>query len=413
MSAGSTGSAARLAVAALGALGALAALVPLGACPGRTQPTIVQPGEINAINERDQRARIRAELEDQILTSYERDETPDVETSMIDPRVGPAWIGVGPDDVLVGPELVGLELVGPELGGKRRVSSRWPLEVDSRTWTEARSKRLEVHLAQDGTAAWAFDEISWRVHLCGRTAAIPLRLTALFAREGDRWVFVFEHLSFGRVPAPARDGSLRGAQMKSAVASPDLVDELSGVLAQAQFRAARSEAAMSTGPEATILGIDVTDEWHSVDVLASNLAGLSLRAEDRRVGTIGSPGTVAYWVGNFIATLPARPGIAAGKARVRGTFIFERRRTVKADERERSCSDKPEECRWVLVQGHVSQPIDDGPDAAGERYDIVDLTSLVFGTALVSPKPLAITCDDGSVKAPAAPSRPRPAGGSR
>jgi hypothetical protein len=363
----------------------------------------VQQGETNAINERDQRARIRAELEDQILTSYERDEPPDVETSMIDPRIGPARIGVGPGDVLI----------GPELGGDQRVPSRWPLDVDAWTRTEARSKRLEVHLAQDLSAAWAFDEISWRLHLCGRTTAIPLRLTALFAREGDRWVMVFEHLSFGRMPAPARDGSLRGAQIKSAVASPDLVDELSGVLAQAQFRAAKSAAAMSTGPEATILGIDINDEWHSNDVLASSLSGLALRAEDRRVGTIGTPGTVAYWVGNFVATLPARPGIAAGKARVRGTFIFERRRTVKASERERSCSDKPEECRWVLVQGHVSQSIDDGPDASGQRYDVVDLTSLVFGTALISPKPLEVTCDDGSVKAPAAPSRPPPAGGSR
>jgi hypothetical protein len=138
------------------------------------------------------------------------------------------------------------------------------------------------------------------------------------------------------------------------------------------------------------------------------------------VGTIGNPGTVAYWIGNFVATLAARPGIAAGKARVRGTFVFERRRSVKADAkesgtesgREPGCSEKPEECRWVLVQGHVSQPIDDGPDASGQRYDVVDLTTLVFGTSLVSPKPLEVTCDDGSVRAPAAPPRP-PAGGSR
>jgi hypothetical protein len=237
---------------------------------------------------------------------------------------------------------------------------------------------------------------------------------------------VFEHLSFGRTPAPARDGQLRGAQIRSAVASSDLVDELSGVLAQGQFRTARNASVVSTGPEATILGPDLGDEWHSADVLASNLPGLGLRAEDRRVGTVGraaATATIAYWAGNFVATLPARPGIAAGKARMRGTFVFERRRLVQVElggkraplERDegKSCAEEPEGCRWVLVQGHVSQSIDDGPDPSGDRHDIVDLATLVFGTALVSPKPLEVTCDDGSrVRAPAAaPSRPPQGGG--
>lgn len=394
---------------------ALAGLVAAG-CPGRRTAPVELPTEASALNERDQRSRIKAELEDEILTSYERDEPPDVETAMLDPRIGPARIGVGPGDVLIGPELL-------------HAPSRWPLDVDPRTPTEARSKRLEVHLAHDGTAAWAFDEISWRIPMCGRRAAIPLRMTALFAREGDRWVQVFEHLSFGRTPAPPRDGRLRGAQIRSAVVSSDLVDELSGVLAQGQFSAARNTSVVSTGPEATIVGPDLSDEWHSADVLSSSLPALGLRAEDRRVGTVGrTPGTatVAYWIGNFMARLPARPGIAAGTARLRGTFVFERRRLVKIEidknreqpagqGEDRSCAEEPAGCRWVLVQGHVSQPIDDGPDSSGERHDIVDLTTLVFGTALVSPKPLEVTCDDGSrVRAPAAaPSRPVPAGGSR
>jgi hypothetical protein len=400
----------------------------LAGCPNRRPPESASSGESPPHNERDQRARIRAELEDEILTSYERDEPPDVETAMLDPRIGPARIGVGPGDVLIGPELL-------------NAPSRWPLDVDPRTPTEARSKRLEVHLALDGTAAWAFDEISWRIRMCGRTAAIPLRMTALFAREGDRWVQVFEHLSFGRIPAPSRDGGLRGAQIRSAVVSSDLVDELSGVLARGQFRPARNASAVSTGPEAMVLGPGVSDEWHSVDVLSSGLPGLGLRAEDRRVGIVGrtlAASTIAYWIGNFVAALPARPGIAPGKARLRGAFVFERRRlvTVELEKKhprrsrlaraeDESCAERPNEtkaerderiaaCRWVLVQGHVSQPIDDGPDASGERHDIVDLTTLVFGTALVSPKPLEVTCDDGSpVKAPAAPSRRPPAAGSR
>ena len=222
--------------------------------------------------------------------------------------------------------------------------------------------------------------------------------------------------------------------------SSDLVDELSGVLARGQLHTTRTAAAVSTGPEAMMLGPDIYDEWHSADVLASSLPTLGLRAEDRRVGVLGGAPddvTIAYWIGNFVASLPARPGIAAGKARMRGTFVFERRRLVKVEiERKRgarpsaraedeSCAAPPGEtpeqkakrlaaCPWVLVQGHVSQPIDDGPDLSGERHDIVDLATLVFGTALVSPKPLEVTCEDGSpVRAPAAPSRPPPAGGTR
>lgn len=410
---------------------AVAGLLLLGGCPGRTTTQVAPPTEPGGLNERDQRARIRAELEDEILTSYERDEPPDVETAMLDPRIGPARIGVGPGDVLIGPELL-------------NAPSRWPLDVDPRTETEARSKRLEVHLSQDGTAAWAFDEISWRIPMCGRTAAIPLRMTALFAREGDRWVQVFEHLSFARTPAPPRDGKLRGAQIRSAVVSSDLVDELSGVLGQGLFRAARNPAVISTGPEAMILGPDLYDEWHSADVLAATLPALGLRAEDRRVGIVGrSPGTatIAYWIGNFVATLAARPGIGAGKTRLRGTFVFERRPVVTAAQEKQqrarpdgrdgraeseSCVEDPRwgpgqddrerpDCRWVLVQGHVSQPIDDGPDPSGERHDIVDLTTLVFGTALVNPKPLEVTCDDGGrVRAPAAaPRRSPPGAGTR
>jgi hypothetical protein len=414
-----------------GLAGALAgAAVLLAGCPGRRTAPVAPPGDTSGLGERDQRSRIKAELEDQILTSYERDEPLDVETAMLDPRIGPARIGVGPDDVLIGPQLLG-------------APSRWPLEVGPRMSTEARSKRLEVHLAQDGSAAWAFDEISWRIHVCGRTAAIPLRMTALFAREGDRWVQVFEHLSFGRIAAPSPGGKLRGAQIRSAVASSDLVDELSGVLAQGQFRAARNAAVVSAGPEAMMLGPEINDEWHSADVLASNLAGLGLRAEDRRVGVVGAVPdpdlvTIAYWIGNFVATLPARPGIAAGKARLRGTFVFERRRLVKvgveqkqdgrpsARPEDESCAPRPGEtaaqkakrlaaCPWVLVQGQVSQAIEDGPDQSGEHRDVVDLATLVFGTALVGSRPLDVTCDDGGpVKAPAAaPSRPPRAGGTR
>jgi hypothetical protein len=115
---------------------------------------------------------------------------------------------------------------------------------------------------------------------------------------------------------------------------------------------------------------------------------------------------MAYWVGNFVADVPARAGVPAGKVRLRGTFAFEKRREVKDVDAQRTkpiedcgkkMSDSDEErfpCRWILVQGHVSQSIDDGPDPDPNKRDYVDLASSVFGTSLISPKPLELTCEE-------------------
>lgn len=376
-----------------GAPGVALALA-LAACPGSRTPPPPPLADNVGLSDGDQRSVAIAELQDEVLTSYVRDEPPDIDTGMLDPKVGPARIGVGPGDVLIAGELA-------------RAPSRWPFDLAAGTPAETRSKRLEINLARDGSAAWVSDEISWRIALCGRTAVIPLRFTALFARDGDRWVQVFEHLSFGRPPAPARDGKLRGATIKSEVTSTDLVDELSRVLAQLFRAGGRDRALVSTGPEAIAIGPDLPDEWRGPDILVSRIPALGLTGEDRRVGPVGrslGTATVAYWVGNFTARLAARPGVAAGKARLRGTFVFEKRRLVRhvvdpgrpglgaepVPERE-ACKAGEADCRWVVVQAHVSQPIDDGPDPAGERRD-VDLASLIFGTALISPKPLELTC---------------------
>lgn len=343
-------------------------VVALAGCPGkapRQGPVLLDQV---AVVDRDRRVSVIAELKSEILTSYERDEPPEIESSMIAPQVGTIRIGVGPGDVLLNEEL-------------ERAPSRWPLDVGPTMPTVARSKRLEIHLAQDSSAAWASDEVSWRIEACGKLAVIPLRMTALFARDGDRWVLVFEHLSFGRAPAPVRDGTLRGKTLKDARIDPDIHDALSRVLSPVLTRQiAKSPEVVSTGPEALLLGPDITDEWQGPEMLNARVAAGNLRAEDRRVGVVGrrlETATMAYWVGNFVADLPARPGVAAGKVRFRGSFVFEKRSG-----------------RWVVVQGHVSQSIDDGPDPDPNKRDYIDLGSHVFGTSLISPKPLELTCDE-------------------
>jgi hypothetical protein len=370
-------------------------LALLAGCPKQTVKEGPPLLDQVAVLDRDTRISMIAELKSEILLSYERDEPPEIESSMIAPQIGTLRIGVGPGDILLNEEL-------------ERAPSRWPLDIPPNTKTEVRSKKLELHLAQDASAAWASDEISWRINTCGRLAVIPLRMTALFARDGDRWVLVFEHLSFGRTPTPVRDGTLRGRTLKDARIDPDIHDVLSRVLAPVLTRSvAKSPNLISTGPEALILGADVNDEYAGPDVLEARVAAGNLRAEDRRVGVVGrriETATMAYWVGNFVADLPARPGVAAGKVRLRGTFVFEKRRNTKAGGRGRgraeNCSRRLSDddeaanpCRWILVQGHVSQPIDDGPDPDPMKRDYTDLASVVFGTSLISPKPLELSCD--------------------
>ena len=136
----------------------------LAGCPKQQVKDQPPLADNTAVVDRDGRIAIIAELKSEILTSYERDEPPEIESSMISPAVGTIRVGVGPGDVLLGEEL-------------ERAPSRWPLDVTPATPTEARSKKLEIHLAQDASAAWVTDEISWRIKTCGRTAVIPLRMT--------------------------------------------------------------------------------------------------------------------------------------------------------------------------------------------------------------------------------------------
>ncbi|MEO7092975.1 MAG: hypothetical protein ABI175_06980, partial [Polyangiales bacterium] len=349
----------------------LALLLVLAACPGKTTQNTTPLADPVAGNDGNVIAAMITELQDDVLNAYERDEPPEIETGMIPPQIGGARIGVGPGDVLIAGEL-------------ERAPSRWPLRVDVGTITEVHSKRLETHLAQDLSAAWVFDELSWRIWFCGRVTVIPLRVTMLYARDGDRWVPVFEHTSFGHAPAPHHDGQLYGATIPAAVISGDLRDELSRVAAPVLFnQIARDPSIVASGPEALLLGPDINSEWHGPDVARAQLAAGRMTAEDRRIGTVGrspSTSTIAYWIGNVVADLPARPGVAAGKARLRATMVFEKRRFVtvepgkKMDPKDRpearSCSVDPKNCRWVLVQAHVSQPIGDQ-----------DLATRVFGTA--------------------------------
>jgi len=355
------------------ALGALAAAACTKQRP-KERPPLADP---IASYDGDPVQAMKAELADQILAAYQRDEPPEVDTATISPEIGPARIGVGPGDVLITAD------------DFARAPSRWPLFLAARA--EVRSRRLDVQLARDRSAAYVSDELAWRIPACGRIATVPMRLTALYAHDGDRWVQVFEHLSFARQPTIDKTG-LVGRPFDSALQSRDLADELSRGVARASGFVA---------DDATLLGPAVTDLWTGPIAVAAIPA---LASEDRRVGLVGrnpQTSTIAYWVGNFTMG-------GTGKIRVRGTFVFELRaheqapsdpppaappkkkfglpRTSEARELQNPCTREGQACRWVLVQAHVSQPIRDK-----------DLATTVFGVSLAQPyvpeQPLGVACD--------------------
>jgi hypothetical protein len=326
------------------------------------------------------RARILRQLRSDVLADYTADdglafETTLIQHALIDPAIGPARIGVGPDDIRYG----------------RRAETRvlrWPLTVAPGTKTKVQSKLLDVHLAidRDITAAWISDELSWTVEVCEKAATIPLRLTALYARDGDQWYPVFEHLSFGRSP---KAHAPRGARMPDALSDPHLAEyprgelgaPLAAMLSGRPVKRVRA-AALAPPPrkpdptlpaQPFLLGPRFEDEWRGDDALHARLGVRSIRPEDRRVGLIGAEGSVAYWVGNFLAERSHAPGESAHTTRLRGTFVFEKR-----------CETPTRGCRpdtWFVVQGHLSQPIDDR-----------ELAKIEFGSALRSIAPLRFDC---------------------
>jgi hypothetical protein len=335
-------------------------------------------------------AHLYSELQDDILTSYERDEPPDLDTALIDHKVGTARIGAGPTDIYIADDLA-------------HAPSRWPLTLDRGTRTEVRSKQLLIRIAADQQAAWMSDELSWRIELCGRTTVVPLRLTGLYAHDGDRWVPVFEHLSFGATLPPDADAPA-AKPIKGAVVSRDLSDELSGVVGRGLFvKLPRDGTVIAQDANAIVIGPGASDEWRAAHVLEAKLPGG--RPEDHRVGVVGrdpANASVAYWIGNYLAdplaspssSPPGTPPSPAAKIHMRVSYVFEKR-CAKAKDKDK---DKPT-CRWTLVQAHMSQPITDD-----------ELTRQIFGTALASANPLALTCVEQPRAAAAAPaSKGKPA----
>jgi hypothetical protein len=325
---------------------AVALAAGAGGCPGGNGAGSGPPlSDTEGQDEPLSRMALLRDLESEVLDGYERDEPLDPQVRVIDPVIGPARIGVGPGDVWFGSQVS----VG---------TSRWPLTTDRTIALDVKSKKLELHMAVDQSAAWVADEVSWRISACDRTAVIPLRFTSLYVRDGDRWSAVVEHLSYGRQPSPD-DPPDFGAGVDAGEADPAISAAVDGVIAPMLAVARPVELALA--PEAFALGPDIWDELRTDEIAVTPLWPEDLKIEQRRVGVVERSGraTVAYWVGTLLGGHAGGPPI-----RLRATFVFERRGK-----------------EWTTAQAHVSLPVDDPA-----------LANAAFGGALAGLNPLRVNC---------------------
>lgn len=325
------------------------ALVVVVGCGGRGEPKATSPVDARSDPQPDRTALIR-DLEATVLENYSQltlgnfDAYRDGVASE-DPVV---LFGVSPRDVVYG-------ISPPGLSRDRRPYRRFKPTIYS--------KNLDLHLSKDGSVAWVYDEISYRVPYMGRTASIPIRVTGLYVRDVDRWVLVMEHQSYaiptedivrfavtGQLRQP---GEMRKRYNRRDGPSP-LVLKIAGRFHNADENYRKRK--LSTEPDALILLPDPDHEYRGKHVAeAPTLASLfgdsaTVGLRDYRVH-VSRNKRVAWMAANLVV----RTTINGDEVEVglRATYVFENRG----------------EWGWEVVQLHVSVPV-----------HLRELTRRIFGT---------------------------------
>ncbi|HWN67214.1 MAG TPA: nuclear transport factor 2 family protein, partial [Haliangium sp.] len=292
------------------------------------------PSQAFAASERVSVVELRRELEATVLENYLQLGLGNMEAyaDSIDTGDDVTSIGIGPDDVFAGapdddactdavattPEAMALQRRGCGRAAERLpFRSGEPCLQGSETETACigvLSKNLGVRMSRDGTTAWVVDEISYRIPHRGRQAAMPLRYTAVFARDIERWVLVMEHLSY-----PLSSDLVRELAAAGALAAPaalekhgvpslwQIVHEYIAVDTASRARSPVLAATRTASEDRVILLPDPRAEMRGAAIYsAPNLAdvfgpGTEVSARDLRV-FFAPGGRVAWMAGNLAMT---------------------------------------------------------------------------------------------------------------
>jgi ketosteroid isomerase-like protein len=321
------------------------------------------PGRVSVVE-------LRRELEATVLENYLQLGLGNMEAyaDTIDTGDDVTSIGIGPDDVFAGAPgdaCAGAGATSPEAmalqrRGCGRAAERLPFRSGEPCLQGSEgetpclgvfSKNLDVRVSRDGTTAWVVDEISYRIPHRGRQAAMPLRYTAVYARDLERWVLVMEHLSY-----PLSSDLVRELAAAGALASPaplekhgvpslwQIVHEYIAVDAATRARSPVLAATRTASEDRVILLPDPRAEMRGAAIYsAPNLAdvfgaGTQVAPREMRV-FFASGGRVAWMAGNL--TMTTRVNDQAVAIGMRLTAVLE----------------QDEGGMWRLMQAHVSVPV--------------------------------------------------------
>ena len=335
----------------------LTVLLVLSACPRRPAPIEeAVPGGTEVFDEpadgdeADRRAIEAAVLESYLDLSSGNDEA---YAEALSRDLDVTVIGVGPDDVAFGTGLSADQV--PTLPFRDVEPCTGPSRSLERPLVLSRDLEVVLHGKEgERSVAWVSDEISYRIPWHCRQAIVPLRLTALFVRNLERWDEVLLHVSYG-----IAGDELRELAASRALETPRAIERAFSVGPSVKVR----------GVVATSLAADEQPRQLVIDDAVGSIAILpgahdvfrdqAARSAPWIVSAIGDVGhaeldgyrisvstdqLVAWVAANVRVT--SRVGDTPVTVLMRGTFVL-----------ERSGPRGGEPAGWRVVQRHISVPV--------------------------------------------------------
>jgi ketosteroid isomerase-like protein len=321
------------------------ALAGIGCPPGKTVDS-TPPNRVDTDQDKGKTTSdLKRDLEATVLENYQQINLGNMETyGDTLARRGIVLFGVGPGDVVVGqpPSSVDEFFRYPYADRGARVLS----------------KNLEVHISADNSVGWIYDEVSLRVPYLRRQASIPIRLTAVFVRNIDRWEMVMEHSSYA---LPADD--LLDAARRNVLETPMSIDTRfrkrgpgtrlrdillrlhNGDIDRRRKLASEDTLLLLPDPDLELRGKADKDQVFLAE-LFDKYSDAEVTFDDYRI-RVARTGTVAW----IAATVRVKTTINDEpiSLSLRGTYLLENRKLNG----------------WEVVQAHVSAPIEE--DRLSER----------------------------------------------
>ena len=287
------------------------------------------------------RSELEEELETQVLENYQQ---------LSLGNVSSYWDSVAENKKI---SLAGVHPVDLVFGMKESVKT-----LDRRLYRNRSpvmlSKNLDRHLTKDQSIGWTYDEVSYRLYVGNKRAAVPIRQTLVLARDVDRWVIVSEHQSYAMNIREAQNLAftkdlLEAKRFKTAihVSKNDSKDVLA--LVSKAHNGGLALEDISNSPEAKTLVLwpgPLNEFWGEEILSAPGLAeqldqDVTIKIKDVYLNQSKSKNQV-WGIINLVAI--ASKGANSYQLGLRGSYFFER---------------KGQGAKWKLMQAHIAIPVEE------------------------------------------------------